>query len=135
MMDIDQITDRLKMSKHIDSDNRKILILRGKPRKNEGDSKLEPRRGGIDPRLPDLDPVLLSELQGQVNKLVQDLNDVIIDAPEIDGKFQLSEFEVSAGIAVNASGKVDLFLVASGEAGAEVNATMKFVFKRPDRSI
>ncbi len=46
------------------------------------------------------------------------------------GGFRLDEFEVSAGIVVDAKGGVQLALLANAEAGGSVNAGFKFVFKR-----
>ncbi len=70
------------------------------------------------------------KLQGQVNLFLNQLNQVMQETPEKVGGFLLDEFEVSAGIVVEAKGEVKLALLANAEAGAGVNAGLRFVFKR-----
>jgi hypothetical protein len=90
----------------------------------------EPRRWTAVPGVPNLAAVDLSGLQGQVNVFLQQLNQVMTDTPEKVGTLYLAEFEISAGIVLEAKGGVKLAFLASAEAGAGINAGLKFVFKR-----
>ncbi len=69
--------------------------------------------------------IQVSELTQEINVLLAQVDIILKDAKPTVGKFQFSEFEVSAGI--TASGKVSL-LGFGGEAG--LNGGLKFVFKR-----
>ncbi len=91
---------------------------------------LEFRRGEGASRLPNLKPVQLTELHGQINIFLQQINQVMTDTPQEAGSFRLEEFEVTAGIVVEAKGGVSLALFANAEVGGAVNAGLKFVFKR-----
>jgi hypothetical protein len=105
-----------------------ILVLGSSLSANDDD--YETRRV---PGLPGgvlLQAVELSTLQSQVTIFLQQLNLIVQDAPEQVGGFQLAEFEVSAGIVAEGKGKVNLALIANAEAGGEVNATIRFVFRR-----
>jgi hypothetical protein len=97
----------------------------------EIDKDYIPRRGdAILDRLNNIVPIEIGELQGQVNLFLQQINTIIESAPEQVGTFGLSEFEVSAGIALEASGKVKLMLIGEAKASGSLNAGLKFVFKR-----
>lgn len=105
-----------------------ILVYTGQFRPDDRD--LELRRWPAPPQVPNLAAVNLAGLQGQVNVFLQQLNQVMTDTPEKVGAFHMVEFEVSAGIVVEAKGGVKLALLANAEAGAGINAGLKFVFKR-----
>ena len=108
-----------------------ILVITGPIRRD--DSDLKPRRGTRRPRTREMvntAGVHLSNLQGQVNIFLQQMNEVMHSAPENVGRFKLDEFEVSVGIVVEGKGEVKLALLASAEVGAKVDAGIKFVFKR-----
>jgi hypothetical protein len=93
------------------------------------DPGLAPRRG-MTPSLPDVKAVEITKLQGQVNVFLQQLDIVMGETPESVGKFRLAEFEVSAGIVLEAGGGVHIALLANAQARGAVNASLKFVFKR-----
>ena len=123
-----------------------ILVIVGKlpsegakrePRRGEpglatsGDgTRQEPRRWTAIPGVPNIASLDISGLQGQVNVFLQQLNQIMTDTPEKVGAMHLAEFEVSAGIVLEAKGSVKLALLANAEAGGAVNAGLKFVFKR-----
>jgi hypothetical protein len=104
-----------------------ILVVTGTP--ESPDPRLEPRRG-VTPRLPEVKGVEITKLQGQVNIFLQQLNVVMGETPESVGSFRLAEFEVSAGIVLEAGGGVNIALLANAQARGAVNASLKFVFKR-----
>jgi hypothetical protein len=105
-----------------------ILVITGPPLTDQRDR--EPRRGLGISRLPNLQSVDITNLQEQVNVFLQQLDRVMSETPEKVGGFHLAEFEVSAGIVVEAKGGVQLALLANAEAGGGINAGLKFVFKR-----
>ena len=90
----------------------------------------EPRRGPSVFRLPTPESVDITALQGQVNIFLQQMDVIMTNTPEKIGGLHLTEFEVSAGIVVEAKGKVNLVLLGAAEAGGGLNAGLKFVFKR-----
>lgn len=94
------------------------------------DQSLEPRRGFLTPTVPNLASVDISGLKSQVNVFLQQLNVIMSETPEKVGEFRLNEFEVSVGIVVEATGGVQLALLANAEASGQVNASFKLVFKR-----
>lgn len=106
-----------------------ILIITGSTRPS--DSVREPRRGEpIPSRLLKTTNIDIANLQGQVNIFLQQMNQVLNETPtDVEG-FRLDQFEVSAGIVVEARGEVKLALIADAEAGGGINAGLKFVFKR-----
>jgi hypothetical protein len=106
-----------------------ILIITGSARPS--DSVREPRRGEpIPSRLLKTTNIDIANLRGQVNIFLQQMNQVLNETPaEVEG-FRLDQFEVSAGIVVEARGEVKLALIADVEAGGGINAGLKFVFKR-----
>ena len=105
-----------------------ILVVTGPVRLDDRD--LELRREPKMPRLPNIETVGISNLHGQVNVFLNQLNQIMIETPEKVGGFRLAEFEVSAGIVVEAKGGVSLALLANAEAGGGINAGFKFVFRR-----
>jgi hypothetical protein len=106
-----------------------ILIYTGRPRTD--DSDLELRGWPRAPQVQDLTAVNLTNLQGQVNIFLQQLDQIMTDdTPKKVGALHLEEFEVSVGIVVEAKGGVKLALLANAEASAGINAGLKFVFKR-----
>jgi hypothetical protein len=105
------------------SDNnipQEILVITGPVRPD--DRHLEPRRERGARRLPNLTSVDISSLQGQVSIFLQQLKQVISETPDKVGGFRLSEFEMSAGIVVEAKGGVKLALLPNAEAGGGINA-------------
>jgi hypothetical protein len=105
-----------------------ILVIMGPARPDLSD--LEPRRSPEAVRPLNVQPVHLTQLQGQVNIFLQQLNQIMQDTPEKVGSFHLAEFEVSAGLVLEAKGKISLALLANAEVGGSVNAGLKFVFRR-----
>ncbi len=69
-----------------------------------------------------------SDLTNQINVFLAQIEMALKDTRSSVGPFQLSEFEVSAGM--TATGKLALFTVLGAEAG--VNGGLKFVFKRSE---
>ena len=115
------------MSEKTDTDQ--ILVITGPT--STYDRDLESRRGeSIPSRLLNTANVDIANLQTQVNIFLQQMDQVMKETPEDVGGFQLAEFEVSAGIVVEAKGGVKLALLANAEAGGSINAGLKFVFKR-----
>jgi len=105
-----------------------ILVLAASASADHDD--LETRRiPGIPGNFP-LQPIELTALQSQVTIFLQQIQVIMQEAPEAVGAFKLAEFEVSAGIVVEARGKVSLALIANAEAGGQINASIRFVFKR-----
>lgn len=105
-----------------------ILVFTGPPQPDFSD--LEYRRDTGSTRTPHFKPVQITELHGQINVFLQQLNQVMADTPDKVGGFRLEEFEVNAGIVLEASGGVRLALFANAEVSGSVNAGLKFVFKR-----
>ena len=105
-----------------------ILIVTG-PSATSSGGDLAARRGGGS-RLPDVNAVDITNLQSQVNVFLNQMNVVMKDTPESVGGFRLSEFEVSAGIVVEGKGGVRIALLGNVELGGQVNAGLKFVFRR-----
>jgi hypothetical protein len=66
----------------------------------------------------------------RLNVFLQQLDQVTTDTSEKFGALHLAEFDVSAGIVPEAKGGVKLALIATAEAGAGINAGLKFVFRR-----
>lgn len=93
------------------------------------DRELEPR-GGPSSRLPRLAAVDISNLQGQINVFLLQMNQIMSETPEKVEGFSLDEFEVSAGIVLEAKGGIQLILLANAEISGAVNASLKFVFRR-----
>lgn len=107
-----------------------ILVVTGAPGASPvADPGMSGRRS-LTPRLPSVSAVDITSLQGQVNVFLQQLNVVMSDTPESVGGFRLAEFEVSAGVVLEAKGGVKIALLANAEAGGAVNAGLKFVFRR-----
>src|SRR5689334_10524773 len=87
-----------------------IFVLTAPVRPDDAD--LQPRRGSPATRLSTLKSVDIVSLQGQVNVFLQQLDQVMSETPEKVGGFRLSEFEVSAGIVAQATGGVQIVLLA-----------------------
>jgi hypothetical protein len=106
-----------------------ILIYTGRPRPDDRDLELRGLPRAL--QVQDLTAVNLTNLQGQVNIFLQQLDQIMTsDTDKKVGAFRLDEFEVSVGIVVEAKGGVKLALLANAEAGTGINAGLKFVFKR-----
>ena len=85
-----------------------ILVITGPARLDDRD--LELRRDPIMPRLPNVETIKIGNLHGQVNVFLNQLNQVMVETPEKVGSFRLTEFEVSAGIVVEAKGGTPHFV-------------------------
>jgi hypothetical protein len=105
-----------------------ILVVVGSSQPDLSD--LEYRRSPGSHQLPNVEAVQLTQLQGQVNIFLQQLDQIMKDTPKEAGEFKLTEFEVTAGLVLEAKGKISLALLANAEVGGSVNAGLKFVFKR-----
>ena len=100
------------------------------------EQRLEPTtayRGGTKRPIsaPNLQDVDIGKLQTQVNIFLTQMNQVMQDTPESVRGFRLSEFEVSVGLVFQGEGEIKLALIANAKASAELNAGLKFVFKKP----
>jgi len=72
--------------------------------------------------------VKASDLTGQINVLLVQIEIALKDTHSSVGPFRFSEFEITAGM--TATGKLALFTVFGAEAG--VSGGLKFVFKRSE---
>lgn len=93
-------------------------------------SDLEPRRWPFSLRPEAITAIDITKLQGQINVFVQQINQVVNDAPTPANGFRLAEFEVSAEIKAEAEGEIQLVLLGSAKAIGGVSAGLKFVFRR-----
>jgi len=104
-----------------------LLVITGS---SVDDSGVSTRRQLIPTKLATVAPVDIHALQSQVNVFLQQLSVVVADAPDKVGAMHFAELEVSAGIVFHGKGEIGLALLGHAEVGGEVNAGIKFVFKR-----
>ena len=91
----------------------------------------ETMRGGlIASKLSDITEVEVSHLQKQINAFLKQLDLVLSDTPEKVGSFNLTEFEITAGIVVQGKGQIGLAILGAVELSGQANAGIKYVFKR-----
>ena len=91
----------------------------------------ETMRGGlISSKVSEATKVEIGQLQAQINIFLNQLDQVLSDTPEKVGSFNLTEFEITAGIVVQGKGKIGLAVLGAVELSGQANAGIKFVFKR-----
>lgn len=112
----------------IEESKNEILVITGASVPNDED--LHRRGGGILRKLPEIKSVDVSTLQTQVNIFLQQLNVVMSETPEKVGEFTLAEFEVTAGIVIQGKGQIGIAILGQAELSGQINAGLKFVFKR-----
>lgn len=88
------------------------------------------RGGSLRTKLPNVTSVEITHLQTQINVFLTQLDTIMAEAPEKVGAFKLTEFEVTAGIVVQGKGQIGIALLGLAELSGQVNAGLKFVFKR-----
>ena len=121
------MNEDLSLESEADKNNDEILIFGISPSAGQ----TETMRGGlITSKIPDATKIEIGQLQAQVNIFLNQLDQVLSDTPEKVGKFDLTEFEITAGIVVQGKGKIGLAILGGVELGGQASAGIKFVFKR-----